>query len=680
MLQRRVGKLLPEFNQTVLINQTQFDSTYFRLDDIPNELTAGKNMFKMYGNNQLLQNGSEILVQVTDVNGNAVYHHVNNYVDPAGRLVIGIWVYPETPPGLGKIEILGKATSRPDGRPVSKNWRNLYNIKWSREIIIRPDAINKSPIIFQTIPGIKIFEYEREYLTQTYTSGQSIATQENVGTLTYYYNGYGDAHINIAGGNFSASMAGGLLTIPTPNFTLPSGYSLQTGATTEYTSYVSQVVSNTLIKVDPYVLYVQSTQQSNTGTSGGGKTALNISTVNSAMPVSSFGPISNYTLQWQQEATYATGSTNSQSFASITLKNIDPIVGKVHSIKTNMKSHGFAAWETVSHEILQERDLLISINSDLAYDAMGEFRSQEIIDTFWDVSTPNQVGLVPYVKHDDSQLISSMLITGSEFLSGSTNYPSAPATHDPYIKVSTNTSVDIYKNNEYQVKFKVTAESDSEISSSYMDVYISGSGIGSTDGRNLGHKLITLESENQVPALVTNVSQFNGILSLINSAGPVNAPSVNTYTTPPASLTATEITATWSSNTAETVNPASLPGVNESLLELSYTPSTDTTAHIVFAVTRGKWYISDVELEGASDYGFTPNHTFLEFPIQTHQADDILDFKFEFYNPVGEIANIILTTQSLAFVGSNVFIDGTGNVLSGSINIGNGIVMQGFTG
>jgi len=81
MLQRRIGTLRPEFNQTVLINQTQFDSTYFRLDDIPNELTSGKNMFKIYGNNETLLSGTEILIQVTDINGRPIYHHVNNFID-----------------------------------------------------------------------------------------------------------------------------------------------------------------------------------------------------------------------------------------------------------------------------------------------------------------------------------------------------------------------------------------------------------------------------------------------------------------------------------------------------------------------------------------------------------------------------------------------------------------------
>ena len=115
------------------------------------------------------------------------------------------------------------------------------------------------------------------------------------------------------------------------------------------------------------------------------------------------------------------------------------------------------------------------------------------------------------------------------------------------------------------------------------------------------------------------------------------------------------------------------------MLELTYTPSLDTTAHVVFVITRGKWHIADVSVEGANDYGFTPNHTFLEIPIQTPQADDILDFKFEFFNTDGDIANITLTTQSMDFVGSNLYISGNDNFMSGSINIGNGIMMQGFT-
>ena len=685
MLQRRVGKLRPEFNRTVLINQTQFDSTYFRLDDIPDELTSGKNMFKIYGNNQVLQPGTEILIQVTDINGSAVYHHVNNYVDSTGRLVVGIWVYPETPPGLGKIEILGIASRRPDGRSIPRNWRNRYNIKWTREIIIKPDSPNDTPIIFQTIPGVKIFEYEREYLTQTYTMGSSIASQ-SIGGVIYNYSGFGDATLTIAGANFSASMVGGLITIPEPDFTLPTGYTYQTntvidsGNNPTYQSYISQIINNTTVKVDPYVVPVQSTAQVSYVNQSTTRNNTGTSTVNSAYPVTSFGT-SPYTIEWQQDAQYASGSMNSQSFASVTLKNIDPIVGKVHKIKTLMKSHGFANYQTVNEEILQERDLLININSSLAYDRMGDFKSQELINEYWDTSVPNQPGAVAHVTHSDVQMISSMLISGSAQLSASTNYPSTPLSTDPFIKVATKTGVDLYQHNEYQVKFKVVAEAvdTAQTRSSYLDVYISGSGIGATDERNLGHKLVKLETTNVAPQYVTNVAQYVGIANQVMASGPINSPAMNGIPNRSPGLNSTiALPANFSPNTTQQVNPNSLPGMDESLLEVTFTPDVDTDAYIVFAVTRGHWYLSDVSLEGASDHGFTPNHTFFEFPIQTTQADDVLDFKFEFYNTVNQIANVTLTTQSLDFVGSNTFISGNNNVLSGSVSIGNGIIMQGF--
>ena len=99
----------------------------------------------------------------------------------------------------------------------------------------------------------------------------------------------------------------------------------------------------------------------------------------------------------------------------------------------------------------------------------------------------------------------------------------------------------------------------------------------------------------------------------------------------------------------------------------------------MFAVESGDWYINDIRLQGAVDYQFTPNHTFVEVPIEAPRQDDILDFKFEFYNAAGEQANISLLTESINFSGSNLFISGNNNVLSGSVIIGDGFIMEGFT-
>ena len=685
MLQRRVGKLRPEFNQTMLINDNENNSQYFRVAAFPEELTSGKNSFKMYGDNTLLKPNSEIFIQITDVNGNPIYHHVNNYVDSTGRLLISVYIFPDTPPGIGVVQIIGVATKRPNGSLVPYSWRNKFNVKWTRNIFIEPERINKTPIVFKQIPGVTIKEYEREYLTQTYLTGESIATS-SVGSITYNYQGFGDALVTLTGGTFSQSMAGGILTVPAPSISLPTGTSIVSGSDTVYSAYIDSVINSTTIKVAPYILNVENDQYASPSQVGG-RGPIVVSSFQSAFPVTNFGPESNYTIEYQQQATYATGSQNSQSFASITLKNIDPIAGNIHSIKTYMKSHGYQDFLPVGESILQERDLLVNLASDLAYDRMGDFKSQEIINNFWTSESVGQPGHVPYSKHDDSQMISSVLISGSTTLSGSSNYPDLTVS-DPYIKFVSKTGIDLYKDNEYQIKFKVVCESDtpSQISSSRMDVYISGSHIGKggregrfddcIDGsRNLGERLVKLETDNAAPNLVTNVAQFVNIAALAASNAPVNIQSPTFSTT--GNVT---VGATFQGNSSNFVSYNNLSSHDERAIELSFTPSLDTTAHLVFAVTRGKWYISDIEIEGASDFGFTPNHTFLEIPIQTAQADDILDFKFEFYNANGDIANISLTTQSLSFVGSNTFISGDNNQLPGSITIGGGIVMQGFRG
>ena len=676
MLQRRVGKLRHEFQQTMLINQTSFDSEYFRLDSMPETLTSGKNMFKIYGNSSLLEGQSTILIQVTDVNGLPIYHHVNNYVDNSGRIVVGIWVYPETPPGLGKIEIIGIARRRPDGRSIPVGFRNRHNVKWSKELVVQPDSLNKTPIIFQQIPGVKIFENEREYLTQTYLVGSSIATQTE-GTISYTYSGFGQATITIQNANFSASMAGGLLTVEEPSFNLPGNLSLidppDAGNLPTYQSYISQVINSTTVKADPYVLAVNSQVSPVDGLASSGRN-ISLSTAQTAYPVTSFGS-SNYSIEFQQDALLESGSANSQSFASITLKNISPIAGAVHKIKTYMKSAGFADFDLVSTQLLQERDLLIDVNSSLAFDRIGDYKSQEIIDNFWEGETINQAGLTPHLKHDDSIMVSSLFITGSDQLNEQTDYPNDPLPSDPYFKVYSKPDIEIYKDNEYQLKFRVACEAhDGQEKSSLMDVYVSGSTLGNTDERKIGRKLVSLETDNVAPTLINSVGQFLHISQLAASpAAPIAAPSINR----PIAQTSL-IPAGFGSNTIQEVNPTELPFPDERLLELTFTPTFDSDVHVVFAVTRGKWYISDVSIEGASDFGFTPNHTFFEIPIQTPQADDVLDFKFEFYNSVDEIANISLTTQSLDFVGSNLFISGNNNVLSGSVTIGGGIVMQGF--
>ena len=51
-----------------LIADTDPDSTYFEVSEVPDILTGGKNLFMLKGNRDLLAPGSIIEIEVTDLN------------------------------------------------------------------------------------------------------------------------------------------------------------------------------------------------------------------------------------------------------------------------------------------------------------------------------------------------------------------------------------------------------------------------------------------------------------------------------------------------------------------------------------------------------------------------------------------------------------------------------------
>ena len=90
----------------VLIEDTQLNSRYFEIDDFPSQLTAGKNLFKLQGNQFMLAPGRDVLVEVLDRTGTPIYHEVINYVEPeTQQRVIAIYVYPDTPGGFANVYV-----------------------------------------------------------------------------------------------------------------------------------------------------------------------------------------------------------------------------------------------------------------------------------------------------------------------------------------------------------------------------------------------------------------------------------------------------------------------------------------------------------------------------------------------------------------------------------------------
>ena len=66
---------------------------YFKITEFPNDLTAGKNLFKLQLNKDKLRLGSLVECEVLDYNGNAIYHELIDYIDEDKSRVFVIYIY-----------------------------------------------------------------------------------------------------------------------------------------------------------------------------------------------------------------------------------------------------------------------------------------------------------------------------------------------------------------------------------------------------------------------------------------------------------------------------------------------------------------------------------------------------------------------------------------------------------
>ena len=158
-----------------LVEDTSINSPdYFRIDEFPDILTAGKNMFLISGNINTLAPLSEIKFEVISSDDKAVYTEIPSYKSVSGQRMITIWIYPWTPAGLCLITLYAKLK-----KGGSVRWRRLINID--------PYSPNKTKIIFGQRPRVAIKEVRKEYLTQTYPIGDiAAATINNGAELTLY--------------------------------------------------------------------------------------------------------------------------------------------------------------------------------------------------------------------------------------------------------------------------------------------------------------------------------------------------------------------------------------------------------------------------------------------------------------------------------------------------------------
>jgi hypothetical protein len=170
----------------VLINDTDANSKYFKITELNDTFTGGKNAFLIQGSEYLVSD-TIIKIQIKDANGNTIYYEpgegmvsssvngesfVSEYYEGTSK-VVSVYIYPNktidtngnpsdgTAFGPATITILGELKEYESNGlvlPIPPEWEGQYNVKWTRTVNINPSLPNVTKIRFYKRPTATIKE------------------------------------------------------------------------------------------------------------------------------------------------------------------------------------------------------------------------------------------------------------------------------------------------------------------------------------------------------------------------------------------------------------------------------------------------------------------------------------------------------------------------------------------
>ena len=352
--------------QTFILD-TKPNSEYFKITELGENFTGGKNGFLIQGS-ECLKESSDIRIEILDVDGNPIYFEPGKgtpqYYEGLSAL-ISVVVYNDTPIGIGKITILGELKSYYDGNgnkvDIPEEWEGIFNVKWEREINVNRTLSNTSRVRFSKKPKIEITELSRPIFNKTFeefTQTGSVEGRPEEPTEGTRIDNYGGEIryrlVKLSGDDFQQEFVGKTVDIPSLN----------------YSATILEVQSNESMIVD---------------------TAYTSSEEDFRDQVVSFSSAS-YTSSFSETTTTATTLTG--SLVEVNITDLKTFVGDVARLKVFRKSRS----ETGDFQLLQEVrleavELLRDINSENDTEVLyGQF-TDEVVTDYWVTSSNSVVSI-----------------------------------------------------------------------------------------------------------------------------------------------------------------------------------------------------------------------------------------------------------------------------------------------
>ena len=717
-----------------IIDTSENSPNYFRILEFPEKFKAGKNLFKIVGNRDNLVDGCEIQVEILDYNSNPIYYEPLRYIEKDGTHVVAVYIYPDTSPGECTVYLTARASRDPLTGNLYRSSKQLDdpdyygipNVIWSRTCNIAPKASNDVEIIYTQQPRITITEIVQPYLQPTdvfnvftqvpgngsislttplaitpnisLASTPSLAEGSNTTRTpsfgTQFYNTSTTrtslslttsattvsptiqtitsfSTINTSQAFFSASMVGGTITVNNPvinisgrtagsnNLVYPASqfntttadYSGTTAVLSgSYEFAIIQVFNSTSARVAQISGFVNgedtlgqfSVNLLTTNTSNSTRNITNYTTY----AVNSFQSTSNYTASYIK-ASDVIYTQNSASFADIILSNIEPATGDVYRIKTLYKPSGqFGDFIDLGDTIVEQTDILIDTSSletnvtvGSYYENFGLIENLQEINTYW---TGSGLGTISTTTPMTLTYDMDTLVGGMRMLPSSTTFQQNDAV---ILSIKPQYQPLVYKNTEYIVKFSIANDPNiltyssvnTNIPNARLDVYVSGSGASTQDA----FSYVTAGN-------VTPVNDLNATLVGNFQDGSILGTKIGTYET------------------------TRVPGAI-SYITFRFVATDDKPIDLKFVTRNGAFIIGNIQVLANQETGFSPNYVRINKRIPSEHLNTPLTFKFQFYDFRGRKADTEAVAYGAIFDGDNTYINGTNNLITGSVYIGNAI-------
>ena len=357
----RIKKYSPLQNLSsfqTFINDENPNSDYFRITEFKDTFTGGKNGFLIEGS-EYLKESTEIKIELLDVNGDPIYFEPGNgipeYYEGISKL-IAVYIYNDTPIGLGKITVLGELKEYDDEgvkRVVPDQWEGAYNVKWERTFQVNKNISNEDRVRFYRRPEVTIDEINKPI----FSNNSRLVTQ--TGTVD------GIPLVPIENTNLS-------------NFSLPTSYRLKIKTGNNWTGSIEgDPINFDNINYNPIVEEV-----------------VNETELIVTPPYSENGLVKsltneNYSVTFpylegiNDLATALTGS-----FAKIKITDMKTFVGDAARVKIFRRSQSNVTdFEFVQEIQLESNELLRDIETFSAPEELYGFFTEPIIEEYWVTSS-----------------------------------------------------------------------------------------------------------------------------------------------------------------------------------------------------------------------------------------------------------------------------------------------------